>query len=69
MAGDRCHPLIEDSHHAAIPAHPHLAAEVFQWDRIEGAVHLDMTVATDLALPLAEVLEAGRWKWQQRLSL
>ena len=57
------HPLIEDSHAAAVPAHPDLAADQFSRNFIKGACHFDITVAMNVA---PGFLEAGKKRVGQR---
>ena len=45
---DLFHPLIENAHAAAVPAHPHLVADVFGGDFVKGAGHFDVTVAVNV---------------------
>ena len=53
------HPVVEHPHRASVPPHPDLAAEIFRRHRVVGLGDLDMAVAADLPLGLAEVLKAS----------
>ena len=64
---DLLHLDIEDPHGSTVGAGPDISSEVFGRDRIERLVDLDMPVATDLSLHLAEVLKAGCGERQERL--
>ncbi len=59
---DLFHPLIKNAHAAAIPAHPHLVADVFGRDFVKGAGHFDVTVAVNVTLGFLITGKERVWK-------
>ena len=69
MHRDLLHPLVEDPHHAAVPAHPDLPRQVLRRHRVVGPLDLDVAVAMHDAAGFVKRRERLERQRQERLAL